>query len=101
MSEKKTAPQDRGAEQRSCFSYKEEKKTHIRTFGFSGSAYNQVIVFQNEEDFRMALSANPKMEAIMGDRQKDKEHFPDVYIAGIRANSQTDKSAGHHVATQK
>lgn len=61
------------------------------SFGFSGSAYNQVIVFQEEEHFITALETNPLMEPIIGATPDDRTNYPGVFIAGIRANSQMDK----------
>lgn len=85
MQETKTAPHGAGS----------------GSFGFSGMAYNQVIVFQKEELFQLTLEANPHMVAIIGMSVEDKERFPGVYIAGIKANSQMDKSGDHRSATQK
>lgn len=85
MQETKTAPQ--GAESGS--------------FGFSGMAYNQVIVFRNKADFELALRANPCMKPIIGTSADDAINFPGVYIAGIKANSRMDKSVDRLSATRK
>ena len=60
-----------------------------KSFGFAGSAYNQVIVFQSAETLREVLKANPHMEPIIGAGQEDAKDFPGVYIAGIRLGTQT------------
>lgn len=72
-----------------------------KSFGFPGAAYNQVIVFQSEEMLREVLEANPHMEPIIGAGQEMDADFPGVYIAGIRASSQTDSMAADHGAIQK
>lgn len=57
-----------------------------KSFGFSGSMYNQIIVFQSEEMLRLAVEANPHMEPIIGAGQPEDADFPGIYIAGIKAN---------------
>lgn len=59
--------------------------------GFSGKVWDTVLVFQTEEAFRKALSGNPNMTPIIGDTDADRNNFPNVYIAGIKANSQQEK----------
>ncbi|MBE6943832.1 MAG: hypothetical protein E7453_06180 [Ruminococcaceae bacterium] len=61
-----------------------EFETKAKAIGFCGAAYNQIIVFQREYDFILALSANPHMEAIIGESEEEKRDFPGVYIAGIK-----------------
>lgn len=73
----------------------------VDSYGFRGDAYNQVIVFRDEDFFNLVLAANPNMEAIIGKDEEVKKLFPGVYIAGIKASSQRDKQAAHHISTQK
>lgn len=56
-----------------------------KAFGFPGSMYNQIIVFQSAEMLLLAVEANPHMEAIIGGGSKVDADFPGVYIAGIKA----------------
>ena len=69
--------------------------------GFCGAAYSLIIVFQNEIDFKAALSANPLMEAIVGESEDEKSAFPGVYIAGFKSSLHQDRPADSHAAIQK
>ena len=66
-----------------------------KSFGFSGQAYNQVVVFQSEDMLRAVLEANPNMEPIIGAGQELDTDFPGVYIAGIKASSHRDNKADY------
>lgn len=72
-----------------------------KSFGFSGWAYDQVIVFQSAETLRAVLEANPHMEPIIGAGQESDPDFPGVYMGGIRASSPTDSTADGRGAIQK
>lgn len=72
-----------------------------KSFGFSGSDYNQVIVFQSEEMLRTVLEANPYMEPIIGTGQGMETDFPGVYIAGIKSSLPMDSKVDGHRAIQK
>lgn len=74
----------------------------VNSLGFWGAAYNQVIIFREEEDFNTALSANgPRMEAIIGRDERTRRNFPGVYVAGIKSNLHRDYMEDHPAATQK
>ena len=73
----------------------------LKSFGFSGLAYNQVIVFQSAEMLQKVLESNPNMEPIIGTGQGMETDFPGVYIAGIRANLPMDNKADGRGAIQK
>ena len=61
------------------------------SFGFSPCAYNQIVVFANGNEFEKIIAANPNMTAIIGADDYTRKNFPGVFIAGIKANSHTDK----------
>ena len=69
-----------------------------KSFGFCGWAYNQIIVFQSAETLQAVLDANPTMEPIIGAGQEMDKDFPGVYMAGVKANLQTDSVAVGHKA---
>ena len=62
---------------------KEVRKTG-KSYGFRPEGYNQIIVFDNEEDFQRIVAANPAMTAIMGADDYTRENFPGVFIVGVR-----------------
>ena len=66
-----------------------------KSFGFSGQAYNQIIVFQSEEAMRTVLEKNPHMEPIVGAGKEVDADFPGVYIAGIKASLHKDNKADY------
>ena len=45
--------------------------------------YSKIIVFQDEQLFKGVLEANPHLKAVYGERELDKELFPELYIAGV------------------
>ena len=63
-----------------------KEQERIDSYGFAGSAYNQIIVFKDGDMFRQILDANPNMVAIVGASEETIRNFPGVYIAGIKAN---------------
>lgn len=69
--------------------------------GFSGAEYDQVIVFRDPKKFFETLDANPQMEAIIGADSGTKANFPNVYIAGVRANLHEERTAARRSAIQK
>lgn len=72
-----------------------------RSFGFSPAGYNQVILFNDEEEFKEIVAANPNMTAIMGADDHTRNEYPGVFIAGVRDSLLEDKMVDHHTATQK
>lgn len=62
-----------------------------KSYGFRSDGYNQVIVFDDEADFKRIMAANPDMVAIVGADCHTKRDFPGVYIAGVKASSHVDK----------
>lgn len=58
-----------------------------QSYGFRPDRYNQIIVFDNEEDFNEIVAANPHMTAIMGADDHTRKNYPGVFIAGVKANS--------------
>lgn len=74
-----------------CRTLREQREL---TVGFSGMVWDTVLVFQTEEAFRKALSGNPNMIPIIGDTDADRNNFPNVYIAGIRAGSELTQPVG-------
>lgn len=72
-----------------------------QSFGFSPAGYNQIILFTEESDFQKIMAANPNMTAIMGADDHTKKDFPGLFVAGIKANSQMDKTGGRPSSTQK
>lgn len=73
----------------------------VKSFGFTGRVYNQIIVFQNAEMLQAALKANPHMEPIIGAGQSLDCDFPGVYMAGIRDSSRTDKTVAVQTTIQR
>lgn len=72
-----------------------------KSFGFSPAGLNQVILFNDEEEFKEIVAANPDMTVLMGGDGHDRKGFPNVFVAGLKASSQTDKWAVDHIAIQK
>lgn len=73
-----------------------------KSYGFSPHKYNQIIVFDNEDDFKEIVAANPNMTAIMGADDHTRSEYPGVFIAGIleEASSLEDRKAGRLQSTQ-
>lgn len=57
-----------------------------QAYGFSPNGYNQIIVFDNEEDFNEIVAASPNMTAIMGADDHTRKSYPGVFIAGVKAS---------------
>ena len=55
-----------------------------RSYGFRPDGYDQIIVFDNEGDFKEIVAANPGMTAIMGADDHTRQEFPGVFIAGLK-----------------
>lgn len=53
------------------------------SFGFSPAGFNQILVFNDREDFQKIMAANPHMTAIVGDSDRT-QFIPGVFIAGVR-----------------
>lgn len=72
-------------------------------YGFCPDGYQQIIVFDfnNPDDFRAVLAANPHMTALVGGDDYTALEFPGVYIAGIRAIQSQDKPAAGLASIQK
>ncbi len=66
-----------------------------RSYGFRPDGFNQIIIFNNEHDFKEIVAANPGMTAIMGDDDHTKQEFPGVFIAGLNESLQADRMEGH------
>ena len=49
-----------------------------KSFGFSPSGYNQILVFTDGDEFKEIVAANPGMTVII----QDSSH--NVYVAGIK-----------------
>ena len=73
----------------------------MSSLGFVGNLYNQIIVFNNEEEFQRIVAANPNMVALSGADSYTKRHFPGVFIAGLKSSSHPDSKGEFHEATQK
>jgi hypothetical protein len=73
----------------------------VKSFGFTGRVYNQIIVFKSAEMLKVALEANPHMEPIIGAGQSIDCDFPGVYMAGIRDNSRRDNTVAVQTAIQR
>lgn len=58
-----------------------------KSYGFSPDGYNQIIVFDREDDFQKIIAANPAMTAIMGADDYTRCEYPGVFIAGIKAEA--------------
>lgn len=56
--------------------------------GFTGRAWNMILIFKAEDDFLSALEENSHVLPIFGHTAEDKDLIPGVFIAGIKANSQ-------------
>ena len=69
--------------------------------GFLGIFYNQIIVFNDEKEFQEIVAANPNMVALVGADSYTKEHFPGVFIAGLKSSLHTDKLEDFHESIQK
>lgn len=54
-----------------------------RSYGFRPNGFNQIIIFNNERDFKEIVAANPHMMTIIGADDHTKREFPGVYIAGV------------------
>lgn len=54
-----------------------------RSYGFRPDGFNQIIIFNNERDFKEIVAANPHMMTIIGADDHTKREFPGVYIAGV------------------
>lgn len=67
------------------------EETKETVVGFNGTVWDTVLVFLDEKSFRQALSGNPNILPIIGDTDADRKNFPNVYIAGIKANLQRGK----------
>lgn len=66
-----------------------------KSYGFRPGEYDQIIVFDSEQDFTAIVVANPGMTAIMGADDHTKKEFPGVYIAGLKESLQVgDYHAG-------
>ena len=69
------------------------------SLGFVGNLYNQIIVFNNEEEIQRIVA--PNMVALCGADSYTKKHFPGVFIAGLKSSSHPDSKGEFHEATQK
>lgn len=74
-----------------------KKQERIDSYGFAGSAYNQIIVFKDGDAFRQILDANPNMVAIIGASEETIRNFPGVYIAGIKADAGRVELSAHKI----
>ena len=61
-----------------------------KSYGFRPDGYNQIIVFDCEDDFKKIVAVNPHMTAIMGADELTKGMFPGVFIAGLLDNPRRD-----------
>lgn len=57
------------------------------SFGFSAAHFNQIVIFNDEQDFKKIVAANSHMTAIMGADDYTRSHYPGLYIAGVMASS--------------
>lgn len=65
-----------------------------KSYGFRPDRYNQIIVFDCEDDFKRIVAANPDMTAIMGADDYTKSEYPGLFIAGVKnVQSSTRKEA--------
>lgn len=62
-----------------------------RSFGFSPADYNQIIIFNDEDQFKKIVTANPNMAVIMEAHDHTTGDGSGVFIAGIKASLQPDK----------
>lgn len=72
-----------------------------KSYGFSAVRFNQIIIFDDERDFKAVVAANPYMTAIMGGDDYTRENYPGLYIAGVTANLPLDNTEGRPPATRK
>lgn len=58
-----------------------------KSYGFRPDGYNQIIVFDSEDDFKKIVAANPNMTAIMGADDYTRSEYPGLFMAGVRAGA--------------
>ena len=76
----------------------------IKSFGFSPSGYNQIIIFLSDgKEFERVLKSNPNMVAILGNDDRTRKEYPGIFIAGIKAEAslQEDSTEGNLSAIRK
>lgn len=66
-----------------------------RSYGFRSDEYDQIIVFNDEQEFKEIVAANPRMTAIMGADDQTREEYPGVFIAGLVEYLPADKTEAH------
>ena len=64
---------------------------NVDAMGFRVNQYEQIIVFRDQSLFADCVEANGNMEAVVGADPYTQHNFPGIYIAGIKANSPSDK----------
>lgn len=69
--------------------------------GFTGRNWETVIVFPDEEMYRLVKESKPHLVPIAGLDQTEKEQLHGIVVAGIRANSRLEIQADNPAATQK
>ena len=58
-----------------------------KSYGFRPDGYNQIIVFDCEDDFKKIVATNPSMTAIMGADDYTKSEYPGLFIAGVKVGA--------------
>lgn len=61
------------------------------SYGFSTAEFNQIIIFNNENELKKCMAVNPNMVLIIGGNDHTKAIFPGVFIVGLKASLQRDK----------
>ena len=69
------------------------------SYGFSPVGFNQIIVFSDEQAFKEIVAANPNMTAIMGADDHTRENYPGVFIAGVRAEGDSQPNDSHPMSS--
>lgn len=61
------------------------------SYGISAIPYSEIIIFDDEADFKKIVSANPQMTAIIGADGYTQKCFPGVFVAGVKKSQPKDK----------
>lgn len=67
--------------------------------GFSARGYNQIVIFDNGNDLREIVAANPNMKIIIDGDDGILPAFPNLFVAGVMDKQPQDVVAARPAST--
>lgn len=67
--------------------------------GFSTQGYNQIVIFDNGNDLREVVAANPNMTIVIDGDDGILPAFPNLFVAAVKATRSLDAVAAPPAST--